>query len=148
MISQKRPFNIMLEPERTFLIDKIAKFAKDNLEFIEKDGECGCYTYVYHKHKFTCPVCKDTCIYSSCENYREPGIVDNELTKDRLYEIGFKIISYHIKPKIRLRGYIEYMQLILDIFGEEKGLKVLDIFARKNIIVAKMICEFIEEKRK
>ena len=150
-IEQKRPFGINVEDRKRKLINIIVKFSKENSVLGKKrvvdswwhDSDNG---KVVRDFKITCPACGK----SERTYYIDYGFKDRDIDKDLKDEVYYRwaydMLSHHIKQQIRMNGCKKHMQLILDIFGEKDGMEILDMFAKKNLLVAKLICEFINSK--
>ncbi len=150
-MSQKRPFGVNVEDRKRRIIEAILDFARDNSTLGEvrvvdswwKDRDNG---KSVRDFKITCPACNK----SDGDYYINYGFQDKDISKDLeddvYYNWAYGMLSHHIKNQIRLNGCKKHMQLILDIFGQQDGMEILDMFARKNLMVAKAICEFINSK--
>lgn len=151
MISNRRPFSINVEDRKRKIIDIVMKFARDNSELGDKfvvdswwkDEDNGKEA---RNFKMMCPACGKTESY----RYTDYAFIDNDINKDieedTYYSWAYGMLSGHVKQQIRLNGCKKHMQLILDIFGNKDGMEILEMFAKKNIIVAKLISDFIISK--
>jgi hypothetical protein len=140
MITQKRPFSINIELQRNEMTKLVIDLGIKCSTFETKEegntySEYDCYKRVHIK----CPCCS-LCNYSrKLHKYRYKEISDFN------YVTGYLYILDHIKTMVRLHGERSHMQFILDYFGKEKGLFILENWAKKNILVARLISEFITE---
>lgn len=135
----KRPFNINQELERTELVKVIIELAKKQTtkaEVYTEENNYYCRGESIQRYKIKCP----SCDYEIHTSYRLGNLIEN----DDYYWIGYWIILNHYKNMVRMNGEKGHMESLVNIFGEERGKKILLIWASKNLLVAKSIKEFID----
>ncbi len=135
----KRPFSINKELERNEMTKLVVKLGRDNSKketerHVDSDG-----FYRYVKVFHNCPCC------NLINNWRKMYSFHEENMDEFDYETGYLYIIEHIKKMVRLHGEKKHMQFIIDFFGKENGTMILEHWARKNIMVAKLIADFIKE---
>lgn len=152
-ISQKRPFGINVEDKKRRIVDVVVKFGRDNVSIgeIETIKRWSYWDKCYEDETgrditTSCPVCKKRITYFNTGWAFINRDLKEDMPDERYYARAYEMLSGHIKTQIRLEGCQKHMQLILDIFGDRDGMEILDMFAKKNLLVAKAICDFINSK--
>ena len=69
---------------------------------------------------------------------------DGDLTGNwHIKELAWKL-STHVEKKIRLRADKEHIDILTNIIGKEKSLELIYVWAKKNIVVAAALMEYIK----
>lgn len=149
----KIPFHIKDIDDRKIVIEKMVKFGKVSTKIIKKEK-------LFHKSlgnvieyysKTNCPCCdwSDNNISMKCPKDTKDNwykFNKGNLPNERYYRIASELFN-HAKYKIRINGCKKHMQLVLDIFGNNIGIEILNMFVKKNREVVKSINEFINSKK-
>lgn len=152
-LDRKRPFGVNVEDRKQKLIKLVYKFSRENMSMGEKKEreEYSHWNKTSYKSwgknvKLSCPICPCNINYFLGDYAFIDRDFNKDLTDDQYYDWAYQMLSHHVKRKVRMDGCNDHMQLILDIFGEKEGLEILEMFAKKNLIVAQRICEFIQSR--
>ena len=120
--------------------DKFVEFVKNNVRISEDT-----YTSWYNKERMV----KHASIDCPCGSDRlQPSEIHIDENKNptsdyHIQELAWKL-STHVEKKVRLRADKEHIDILTNIIGKEKALELIYAWAKKNIVVAAALMEYIK----
>jgi len=128
----------MIEPN-----ENIEEFVKENLKFGDVQKSDNKYREYEKWFRLDCSCNKSNFLMESveCDEF------GNLSKRSQDYIVGvfsWKLLN-HIERKVKLRADDYHIKLLLKFYGENEGIKIIDKWAKQNMLVALKLKKIVEE---
>lgn len=124
----------------------ILDYVKNNLVVSEN-----VYSYHYSNDSYyrygnvICPCGKSNLCGARISCDKEGNLKDDKSYDVR--ELSFKLLG-HIERQIRMNACLKHIEILTGFIGKEKTLEKLDVWAKKNMVVALALKLYIKKSKK